>query len=126
MISHKCYSNPHVLMMRSKASKDSSRSFQTSSEISFLISARKSLLTSGQTFDVTFVKKTLKKPGTLASQHPRMQQMLLLRAPAILPPRTDTDPQLAYTTAAHACIEWGRASCCCQRAQYRDAHASSP
>ena len=41
MISHKCYSNPHVLMTRSKASKNSSRSFQVSSEISFLISVRK-------------------------------------------------------------------------------------
>ena len=49
MISHKCYSNPHVLMMRSKASKDSSRGFQVSSEISFLISVRKTLPTSGQT-----------------------------------------------------------------------------
>jgi len=29
-------------------------------------------------------KHSKKKPGTLASQHPRMQQMLLLRAPAIL------------------------------------------
>jgi len=38
-----------------------------------------------------------KKPGTLASQHPRMQQMLLLRAPAILPPRTDTDPSYCGT-----------------------------
>jgi len=53
MISHKCYSNSHVLMMRSKASKDSSRGFQVSSEISFLISVRKTLPTSGQTIDVT-------------------------------------------------------------------------
>ena len=53
MISHKCYSNPHVLMMRSKASKDSSRGFQVSSEISFLISVRKTLSTSGQSFDLT-------------------------------------------------------------------------
>ena len=40
-------------MMRSKASKDSSRGFQVSSEISFLISIRKALPTSGQTIDVT-------------------------------------------------------------------------
>ena len=40
-------------MMRSNASKDSSRSFQMSSEISFLISVRKTLLTSDQTVDVT-------------------------------------------------------------------------
>ena len=49
MFNHKCYSNPHVLMMRSKASKDSSRGFQESSEISFLISAQNALPTSGQT-----------------------------------------------------------------------------
>ena len=53
MISHKCYSNPHVLIMRSKSSKDSSRGFQVSSEISFLISVRKTLPTSGQTVNVT-------------------------------------------------------------------------
>ena len=41
MISYKCYSNPHVLMMRSNASKNSSRGFQVSSEISFLISVQK-------------------------------------------------------------------------------------
>ena len=52
MISHKCYSNPHVLMMRSKVSKDSSRGFHMSSKISFLISVRKILPTSGQTVDV--------------------------------------------------------------------------
>ena len=52
MISYKCYSNPHVLMTRSNASKDSSRGFQVSSEISFSISARKILPTSGQTIDV--------------------------------------------------------------------------
>jgi len=46
-----------VLMMQSKASKDSSRSFQASSEISYLISARKTLPTSGQTIDVTFEPK---------------------------------------------------------------------
>ena len=40
-------------MMRSKASKDSSRGFQVSSEISFLISVRKTLPTSGQTVDLT-------------------------------------------------------------------------
>ena len=40
-------------MMRSKASKNSSRGFQVSSEISFLISVRKILPTSGQTVDVT-------------------------------------------------------------------------
>jgi len=40
-------------MMRSNASKDSSRGFQVSSEISFLISVRKVLQTSGETVDVT-------------------------------------------------------------------------
>ena len=59
MISHKCYSNSHVLMMRSKASKDSSRGFQVSSEISFLISVRKTLPTSDQTVDVTTKKNFL-------------------------------------------------------------------
>ena len=44
-------------MMRSKTSKDSSRSFQVSSEISFLISVRKTLLISDQTIDVTFKSK---------------------------------------------------------------------
>ena len=44
-------------MMRSKASKDLSRGFQASSEISFLISAWKALPTSGQTIDVTFEPK---------------------------------------------------------------------
>jgi len=43
-------------MMRSKASKDSSRGFQVSSEISFLISVRKILLTSDQTIDLTTKK----------------------------------------------------------------------
>ena len=56
MISHKCYSNPHVLMMRSKASKDSSRGFQVSSKISFLINVRKVFPTSGQTVNVTLKK----------------------------------------------------------------------
>ena len=42
-----------MLMMRSNGSKDSSRGFQGSSEISFLISVRKALPTSGQTVDVT-------------------------------------------------------------------------
>ena len=37
MISHKCYSNSYV----TKGSKDSSRGFQASSEISFLISTKK-------------------------------------------------------------------------------------
>ena len=40
-------------MMRSKASKDSSRGFQVSSEISFLISVRKVLPTSDQIVDLT-------------------------------------------------------------------------
>ena len=44
-------------MMRSKASKDSSRGFQTNSEITFLINARKTLPTSGQTVDVIFKLK---------------------------------------------------------------------
>ena len=43
-------------MMRSESSKDSSRSFQVSSEISFLISVRKILPTSSQTIDVTLKK----------------------------------------------------------------------
>ena len=41
-------------MMRPKALKDSFRGFQATFEISFLISARKILPTSGQTIDVTF------------------------------------------------------------------------
>ena len=41
-----------MLVMWSKASKDSSRDFQVSSEISFLISVRKVLPTSGQTVDL--------------------------------------------------------------------------
>ena len=57
MISHKWYSNPHMLIIQSKASKDSSRGFQVSSEINFLISARKTLPTSGQIIDVTFEPK---------------------------------------------------------------------
>ena len=57
MISHKYYSNPHVVMMRSNASTDSSRGFQVSSEISFLISIRKVFPTSGQKIDVTFKPK---------------------------------------------------------------------
>ena len=40
-------------MMRLKTSKDSSRGFQVSSEISFLISVRKTLPTFNQTVDVT-------------------------------------------------------------------------
>ena len=44
-------------MMRSNASKDSSRGFQASSEISFLISTQKALPTSDQTIDVTFESK---------------------------------------------------------------------
>ena len=40
-------------MMRSKASKDSSRGFQVSFEIIFLITIRKTIPTSGQTVDVT-------------------------------------------------------------------------
>ena len=48
-------------MMRSNASKDSSRDFQVSSEISFLISARKAFPTSGQTIDVTFDPKIFTK-----------------------------------------------------------------
>jgi hypothetical protein len=43
-------------MMRLKASKDSSRGFQVSSEISFLISIRKALTTLGQTPDLTCKK----------------------------------------------------------------------
>ena len=40
-------------MMRSKVSKDSSRGFQVNSEISFLISVRKTLPTSSQSLDLT-------------------------------------------------------------------------
>ena len=40
-------------MMRSKVSKDSSRGFHMSSEISFLINVQKILLTSDQTIDLT-------------------------------------------------------------------------
>ena len=109
-------------------------------------------------------KENTQKKGPLASQHPRMQQMLLLRAPAILalfaflfsayfglfwlisshmvllnqpksagfytsrtaplPPRTDTDPQLAHTAAAHHTHALNGVSC--QRAQRRDAHTTSP
>ena len=54
-------------MMRSKASKDSSRGFQASSDINFLINARKALPTSSQTIDMTFEKKIslTKHPLTL-------------------------------------------------------------
>ena len=44
-------------MMRSNASKDSSRGFRVSTEISFLISVRKTLPTSDQTFDVILKPK---------------------------------------------------------------------
>jgi len=44
-------------MMQSKASKDLFRGFQASFEISFLISARKILSTSGQTIDAIFEQK---------------------------------------------------------------------
>ena len=60
-------------MMRSNTSKDSSRGFQVSSEISFLISARKTLPISGQTIDVTSkkfllgTKRPLNFPCTAAS-----------------------------------------------------------
>ena len=40
-------------MMRSKTSKDLSRGFHVSSEISFLISVRKILPTFGETIDLT-------------------------------------------------------------------------
>ena len=56
-----------MLMTRSKTSKDSFRGFQVSSEISFLISARKALPTSGQTIDVTFEPKIFTK-GPFSSQ----------------------------------------------------------
>ena len=58
-------------MMRSKASKDSSRGFQASSEINFLISVRKTLPTFGQSLDLTsnffFVFET--KRATNARMH---------------------------------------------------------
>ena len=58
--------------MRSKTSKDSSRSFQASSEISFSISLRKSLPISDQIFDVTFIQKfttgTPSRPTAAARQ----------------------------------------------------------
>ena len=59
MISHKCYSNPLVLMMRLKALKDSSRGFEVSSEISFLINVQKTLPISGQIINVTSKKNYL-------------------------------------------------------------------
>ena len=49
-------------MMRSKASKDSSRGFQVSSEISFLISVRKTLPTSGQTLNIDVTTKNFHLP----------------------------------------------------------------
>ena len=55
--------------MRSKASKDSSRGFHVSSEISFLISVRKTLLTFDQSVDVTLKKNLvweLNSPGAAA------------------------------------------------------------
>ena len=70
MISHKYYSNPHVLIMRSNASKDSSHSFQVSSEISFLITVRKTLPISGQTVDLTSKNFHFRKtaPGHFAAR----------------------------------------------------------
>jgi len=71
-------------------------------------------------------KKTLKKRyvGVAASAH--AAPAAVLRAPAILPPmrRTDTDPQLAHTAAAHHTHALNGVSC--QRAQRRDAHTTSP
>ena len=74
MISHKCYSNPQVLMMRSKVSKNSSRDFQVSSEINFLISVRKTLPTSVQTVDLASKKfwfGTNPQMGSLSKQKRR-------------------------------------------------------
>ena len=65
MISHKCYSNPHVLIIRSNALKDSSRGFYMNSEISFLISVRKTFLISDQIFDVTLKNFSLGTKRTL-------------------------------------------------------------
>jgi len=69
MINHKFHSNPYVVMMRSKVSKDSSRGFQASSEISFLISTRKALPTSDQTIDVTFEPKFFAKTKPPPKSH---------------------------------------------------------
>ena len=86
MISHMCYSNQYVLMMQLKASKDSSRSFQTSSEINFLINARKSLPTSGQIFNTTFLPKNfITKHNPLPPPPPRAAVALRQRSPSPVP-----------------------------------------
>ena len=81
-------------MMRLKASKDSSRGFQTSSEISFLINARNSFLTSSQTFDVNFIQKFS------STKHPLTARWLLAYG------------ELAAAPAACACIgAWSLVTC---------------
>ena len=62
-------------MMRSKASKDSSRGFQVNSEISFLINIRKILQTSGQTFDVILESKIFIK-NTPDFRHARLREVV--------------------------------------------------
>jgi len=70
-------------MMQLKASKDSSRSFQTSSEINFLINARKSLPTSGQIFNTTFLPKNfITKHNPLPPPPPRAAVALRQRSPS--------------------------------------------
>ena len=56
-------------MMRSKSSKDLSRGFQMNSEISFLISVRKVLPTSGQTVDLTKKKFDLQTKRALSKKN---------------------------------------------------------
>ena len=89
MISHKCYSNPLVLIMRSKASKDSSRGFQANSEISFLISVRKILPTSCQTVDLTKKKLVWELNAPSTCVHPSRALDPLNGPPEILPFRVN-------------------------------------
>ena len=68
-------------MMRSKASKDSSRGFQVSSEISFLISVRKAHPISGQTADLTskiFCQRELNAPVVKLASDCRIGLVLFL------------------------------------------------
>ena len=64
-------------MMQSKASKYLSRGFQVSSEISFLISVRKVLPTSGQNVDLTT----------------KIFLVWELNAPSLMMPLSPTEPQ---------------------------------
>ena len=116
MISHKCYSNPHVLMMWSKASKDSSRGFQVSSEINFLISVRKAFPTSGQT--LTWHKK-ISYLGT----NPRTQQ----QNPRTQSPRRDlARPTPDPTTQIAPAVVLNRAATRPPTPFFSSLHSSSP